>query len=135
MKHLNYFLAIALVLVIAISFGFAGKGSGVTLPSSQIQKVSDETRTPQMNREEAINAGEIRVRSDFSKAGRSLSSLSKETYHPEAYKQSVPPGSPLSGGMSGTYHIPGDFPDIRTAVAVVNFAGVSGNTVWLLDAT
>ncbi len=40
-----------------------------------------------------------------------------------------------SGGLSGTYHIPGDFTSIGAAVAVVNFVGLAGNTIFELDAT
>ncbi len=43
--------------------------------------------------------------------------------------------SSVTAGLSGVYHIPGDFPDIASAASVVNFIGLSGDTTFELDAT
>ncbi len=40
----------------------------------------------------------------------------------------------LTSGLSGTYHIPGDFPTIESAVSVLNFLGVAGDVTFELDA-
>src|SRR5689334_12990601 len=39
----------------------------------------------------------------------------------------------VQSGLSGTYHIPGDFPNIASAVAVLNFLGLAGDATFLLD--
>ncbi len=41
----------------------------------------------------------------------------------------------MSSGLSGLYHIPGNFPSIGAAVAVLNYLGLSGNATFELDAT
>ncbi len=123
MKHFSYLVTIVLIMMVAISQGFAGKGSkaGSLLTDGQsvrqVQKISDP---------------EIRHR--VAKAGRTA-----RNFGADAVAQTSKPipkvdaSSSITSGLSGLYHIPGDFTSIGAAVAVLNYVGVSGAVTFQLD--
>jgi len=68
--------------------------------------------------------------SDIAGTPKSLSrSLNIQSATPVIQTMSVGAGSAMINGLSGTYTIPGDFPSIEAFAAVLNFVGVSGNTI------
>jgi hypothetical protein len=127
MKHFSYLVAIIVLLMVAVSLGFAAKGSaakGVTSTGSQSFQ------------QESRSAGQIsdpEIRHASTKATRqAISSLKQQTSRPEPNLDKT---TSITAGLSGTYHIPGDFPSIASAVAVLNFLGLSGNATFILDNT
>lgn len=127
MKQFNYVVTLVLLTVVAFSLGFAGKGTGSGVLSGNGPLLQQSTG--QLTQ---INDPELQQRSNAGKAGHRFS--------PEAMSKSSRPtprvdaSSSVTAGLSGTYHIPGDFSSISNAVAVLNFNGVMGAVTFQLDA-
>jgi hypothetical protein len=147
MKHLKYLVILVLITSVAVSLGFASKAKKGTAstptPSAQIQGAqlpqlpSSSTlggEEPQLrnSKGQILNDPEIR-RSNIKSSRRTLSPAQmKKTSSPTPI---VDKTSGITAQLSGTYHIPGDFPTINAAISVLNFVGVDGPTTFLLDNT
>ncbi len=133
MKHLKLVVALVIVAMVATSLGFAGVSktakTGVKPVTSKISQ-GRVTRFLSPSTDSDIPAG--RALKSTSTNFRSLISKNPSLAKPVPEKKQL---SSITTGLSGVYHIPGDFPDMFSAVAVLNFIGLSGNTTFELDAT
>src|SRR6185436_19683324 len=129
MKQFLYLVAIALILMVAITPGFSAKGSAVGKGSfpTDGQNLSEGKFAP------TRVTGDSEVRSRYAKAGRTARALGTDAMARTSRPIPIVDGTSQITGMSGTYHIPGDFATIQIAIAVLNFAGVSGPTTLVLD--
>jgi len=125
MKHLQLVLTVVLLTMVAVAPGFAGKarGSSGSMPTfsstghARIQKVVDP---------DIQNSGYTKASGD-----RSVASVKNEgTNRPVPKTDGT---SSITSGLSGLYNIPGDFPNIAAAVAVLNFNGVAGPVTLQLN--
>lgn len=125
MKYFQLILTVVLLVCLVGTTALAGVEGGKKLPP-----------TPQGT----IVAPQEMDISDAEIPAQYLS-RAKSTYRDVDYTFSVPPKnvansatlakypSVSAAGLSGTYSIPGDFPTISAAISVLNFAGLSGNTI------
>jgi hypothetical protein len=119
MKHVTLFVALVLLTVFVTSLGFAGKANVQTQIAPTLTQVGPRTLTD----------------SDLPE-GRSIKSsrtidLSRQVTRPTPIVANA--GSTnLTTGLAGTYTIPGDFANLSSAVAVLNYLGVSGDVIFEL---
>ena len=122
MKYFNFVLLLVLLSVGLVSLGFAGK-VGADIPTQKVVQgkqsvdpmLSDILGTPKA-------------------MGQRVTDLSAGT--PVIKTQSVGAGSAMINGLGpGPYTIPGDFPSLEAFAAVLNFVGLSDNTVVELTGT
>ena len=122
-------VTLALMLSVAVSLGYAGKApvsSGL-----QPKAIEDGRTRAQLLRDRESDVPQGRVRKSGSQA-RTSAVTGEKSPAPRLMK----PES-MTSGLLGDYHIPGDFPSISAAVAVLNFLGVdgSGDVNLILDNT
>ncbi len=121
-------------MMVVISFGLASKNPGIVKTSASDQEGKFSNLRPQVQRivdDEDLTKARMLKKNTPS---RKVSSINRSAWRPAAHVQPVPPTSPHALGLSGTYAIPGDFPDIASAVAVLNFVGTTGAVTFSVSA-
>src|SRR2546430_2796609 len=118
MNQFKLIVALVLITMVAVSLGVGGKtptlGGPPALTAPATSLLSQGGLMTQGNSEQVAKTGGARTTS-------SMSPLS-ETSVPVA---KIDRSSGLTSGLSGTYHIPGDFSSINAALAVLNFVGAA----------
>ena len=150
MKHLQYFVILVLITTVAVSLGFASTGktgtastpkpSGLvqggqaTLQPSGVPLASEEPQLLKNAKGQIINDPEIRQNAFFTKSRSSRARMSSsalgQASRPAPIINST---SMITSRLIGTYHIPGDFPSIASAVSALNIIGVDAPVTFLLD--
>jgi len=128
MKQFLYLVAIALILMVAITPGFAAKGSAVGKGSNLT-----DSKSFMDGKRSALRVSDRENLQKPAKASKTTRSFGADMVARTSRPVPKVDGTSQITGMSGTYHIPGDFATLQIAVAVLNFAGVSGPTTWILD--
>lgn len=126
MKHLKLVVTLLLISVMAFSLGFASKGTG--LKSAPVDQGTTNQIT-QISNDPELRTGRVPARSF-------RSDLIEQTSNPAMILPADKGAAraAFSLGLSGPYAIPGDFPSISAAIAVLNFVGVSGNVTFNIAA-
>ena len=124
MKHVTYFIILLLLTACVSTLGFAGKtpSGTITLPTLTQQGSKGSLTDTDIPSGIAKKSSSQRV---INAASMATSKLTPRTEQP--------PVRSMLAGLSGTYHIPGDFSTIGNAVAVLNFVGLTGDATFQLD--
>ncbi len=134
MKHFKYLVPLVILMMVVTSLGLAGKNPGVVKTSASDQEGKFSILRPQI--EKILNDEDLTKARMMKKntTSRKVNSINRSAWKPTAKVQPVPPTSPFALGLAGTYTIPGSFPDIASAVAVLNFVGTTGAVTFELGA-
>ncbi|MBI5214498.1 MAG: T9SS type A sorting domain-containing protein [Ignavibacteriae bacterium] len=130
MKRRRLFFSLASLVIFVLTLSYAGKEIGVQ-PSSGIgngqKKRLTKTTLPQKLTD-----------SDVSEFHLNKARSSARTVNADVMKYAhVTPQKDVSATtpLAGTYQIPGDFPNISAAIAVLNYVGVSDDVTFELTAS
>ncbi len=128
MNYARLVTTLALLTLCVAVIGLAGKAT--VLSSAKAVQTTGQIQKPQPFAGDA----QLSDRSPQALAKQSppMVNLSQEMMSPTPKMDAT---SAMTSGLSGVYHIPGDFTSIGAAVAVLNYVGLSGNTTFQLDAT
>ncbi|HTK81990.1 MAG TPA: hypothetical protein VL633_06840, partial [Bacteroidota bacterium] len=121
---MKYFIISLVVLMLTLgvgSVGFAGKAKGpapVTFSNNQ-----------QPTEDQGPITSEAVARGPRKSTNRQIMNIDPSLANPVPVREAMG----FTAGLSGLYHIPGDFASIGAAAAVLNFVGTSGPTTFQLD--
>ncbi|MBI5020012.1 MAG: T9SS type A sorting domain-containing protein [Ignavibacteriales bacterium] len=119
MKHVTFFVALVLLTVAVTSLGFAGKASVQTTTAPTVSQVGTRSFTDSdLPADRAIKSSrQIDISTQVTSPRPIIANAGSTT---------------LTTGLAGTYTIPGDFANLSSAVAILNYLGVSGDVVFEL---
>ena len=128
MNYVKLLVTLAVLTLVVAVVGFAGAAKGHAVTPKTTQSVG------KVNFQQPVFKG-VEADDQPAKSGRRTIAIGEAVARPiPKIDKAMAKTMGITSGLSGLYHIPGDFPTIGAAVAVLNFVGLSGNTTFELDA-
>jgi hypothetical protein len=140
MKYLKLFVTLVVLTAIVATFALAANKTTGTTQVASFSKFQGATKAQLMSTLKNVNQDLKQLpRSESDVIGTMKKTSGMERILNASYWAKANPIPPKQvtaiTPLAGTYKIPGDFPSIGWAVAILNTVGISGNVIFELQST